>query len=283
VSGVRRLLFVAALAGGLGCIQISVAHAQAPTLTIADRETSKTYAPSTLLADRAAREITIAHDPVYRRSMTYRAIPMADLLKGLKAGDDDYVQARATDDFSIGIPVRLLRSGAGTGIEAFLAVESSTAKWPALPGAGKNDSAGPFYIVWHATNAAGLSSEYWVYHLAAVTITDSPYRRWPGLGIAQDVPAGDPIRRGLERFVAVCMACHRFNGDGEAGQGPDLGRPMNPVEYFQPAALKKLLRNPSSVRSWPELKMPAFDEASLSDADIDAIVAWLAYKNRSRR
>ena len=58
---------------------------------------------------------------------------------------------------------------------------------------------------------------------------------------------------------------------------------MNPVEYFQPAALKKLLRNPSSVRTWPEQKMPAFDEASLSDADIDAIVAWLAYKNRRLR
>jgi mono/diheme cytochrome c family protein len=260
-----------------------VSAGQTPALTVANRETSKTYAPSTLLAERAAREITIVHDPVYRRSMTYRAIPMADLLKGLKAGDDDYVQARATDNFSIGIPIRLLKSGAETGIEAFLAVESPTAKWPALPGAGKNDSAGPFYIVWRATNAAELSSEYWVYHLAALTITDSPYRRWPGLGVAKDVPAGDPIRRGLDRFVAVCMACHRFNGDGEAGQGPDLGRPMNPVEYFQPAALKKLLRNPSSLRTWPEMKMPAFDKTNLSDADIDAIVAWLAYKNQPPR
>jgi len=279
----RRLLFAAALAGGLVCAQISAARAQALPLTVADRETSKTYTPSALFADRAAREITIAHDPVYRRAMSYRAIPMADLLKDLKASDDDYVQARATDNFSIGIPVRLLKSGAGTGIEAFLAVENPTAKWPALPGAGKNDSAGPFYIVWRATNAAELSSEYWAYHLAALTITDSPYRRWPGLGIAQDVPAADPIRRGLDRFVAVCMACHRFNGEGEAEQGPDLGRPMNPVEYFQPAALKKLLRNPSSLRKWPEQKMPAFDEASLSDADIDAIVAWLAYKNQRRR
>jgi mono/diheme cytochrome c family protein len=281
MSGARRLLFAAVLAGGVGCIQVSAG--QTPALTVANRETSKTYAPSTLLAERAAREITIVHDPVYRRSMTYRAIPMADLLKGLKAGDDDYVQARATDNFSIGIPIRLLKSGAETGIEAFLAVESPTAKWPALSGAGKNDSAGPFYIVWRATNAAELSSEYWVYHLAALTITDSPYRRWPGLGVAKDVPAGDPIRRGLDRFVAVCMACHRFNGDGEAGQGPDLGRPMNPVEYFQPAALKKLLRNPSSLRTWPEMKMPAFDKTNLSDADIDAIVAWLAYKNQPPR
>jgi mono/diheme cytochrome c family protein len=58
---------------------------------------------------------------------------------------------------------------------------------------------------------------------------------------------------------------------------------MNPVDYFQPAALRKYLRNPSSVRTWPEQKMPAFDEANLSDADIDAIVAWLTYKAQHRR
>ena len=78
---------------------------------------------------------------------------------------------------------------------------------------------------------------------------------------ANTMSATDPIRRDLDRFVAVCMACHRFNGEGEGEQGPDLARPMNPVDYFQPAALRKYLRNPSSVRSWPEQKMPAFDEA----------------------
>ena len=282
MSGIRRLLFAAALAGGLTGIEISESHAQAPTLIVADREDSKTYSLQALLADSAARQITIAHDPVYRRSMSYRAIPMADLLKDLKAGDDDYVQARATDNFSIGIPARLLTSSAASGIEAFLAIESSTAPWPAIPGVGKKGSAGPFYIVWRATNPAGLSSEYWAYKLASLILTDSPFKRWPGLGIASDMSAVDPVRRGLDRFVAVCMACHRFNGEGEGEQGPDLAKPMNPVEYFQPATLKKLLRNPSSLRAWPEQKMPAFDEASLSDVDIDAIVAWLVYKNQRR-
>jgi hypothetical protein len=36
------------------------------------------------------------------------------------------------------------------------------------------------------------------------------------------------------------------------------------------------------VRDWPEAKMPAFDKANLSDGDIDAIVAWLAYKAKKR-
>ena len=53
---------------------------------------------------------------------------------------------------------------------------------------------------------------------------------------------------------------------------------MNPVQYFQVAALKKLIRDPASVRHWPDMKMPGFDQSRLSDSDLDAIVAWLAYK-----
>ncbi len=70
------------------------------------------------------------------------------------------------------------------------------------------------------------------------------------------------------------------DGEGEGEQGPDLGRPMNAVDYFQLPALRKLLRDPASVRTWPEHTMPAFAPATLSDGDIDAIVDWLAYKAR---
>lgn len=278
----RALLLALALVTGLGCFHGAPSRAQAPTLAVADRTTSRTYSRSELLADPRLRNVSIAYDPVYRRSMTYRAIPIPELLKGTKLGSDDYVQARATDNFSIGIPAGLLTSTAASSAEAFLAVEDPARPWPAIPGVAKG-SAGPFYIVWRGGARTEISSEYWPYHLAALTVTDSPFKRWPGLAVAADVAATDPIRRGLDRFVAVCMACHRFNGEGEGEQGPDLGRPMNPVDYFQPPVLRKFLRNPKSVRTWPEEKMPAFDEESLSDTDIDAIVAWLAYKAQQRR
>jgi mono/diheme cytochrome c family protein len=247
--------------------------ARAQSLDVTDRATSKTFTAAQLLADKAARDIEIA-DPVYKRTMTYRVIAMVDLLRNLNAGSDDYVQARAVDDFSVAIPTALLKE------DAFLAIETAATLWPKLP-AGTT-SAGPFYIVWQRRSAAGISSEYWVYHLASLTITDSPAKRWPGLAVGADVPAADPARRGLDRFVAVCMACHRFAGEGEGTQGPDLARPMNPVDYFQPAALRKFLRDPRSVRAWAEEKMPAFGEESLPDSDIDAIVAWLAYKAGKR-
>ena len=215
--------------------------------------------------------------------MTYRAIPMADLLGDMKIGADDYVQARATDNFSIGIPGRLLGSANTARAEAFLAVEDPAAPWPVLAKSREKLTAGPFFIVWRLEPSAHISREYWAYQLAALTVTDSPLKRWPGLAVAANVSAADPIRTGLDRYVEHCISCHRFNGEGEGEQGPDLGRPMNPVEYFQIAALKKLIRNPSSVRKWPEQKMPLFDESNLSDSDLDAVIAWLAYKARQSR
>ncbi len=275
----RTVLLAIALASVVGCIPLSNALAQSPafTLTVAGRESSKTYSERDLLAHPASRDITIAHDPVYQRSMTYKAIPLSLLLKDFAVGSEDYVQARANDNFSVSILGTLLKPSAKTETEAFLAIENPTAPWPLIP--GKKSSAGPFYIVWQSTVSPAVQRGYWAYRLTTLTITDSPYKRWPSLAIVGAV-AADPVWRGLDRFVVTCMACHRFNGDGEGTAGPDLGKPMNPVDYFQPAALKKYIRNPMSVRDWPEQKMPAFDKATLSDPDIDAIIAWLTYKAR---
>ena len=272
-----RLLAIALLA-----ITIALpAIAQSPTLTIAGAKSSRTYTQQDLLANPAIRTVTVT-DPVYRRPMTYRAIPLPELLKGTGIGADDYLQARAIDNFSVSIPGSLANASSPQ-IEGFLAVETPAAPWPPIPGKPDKASAGPFYIVWRLVPPARVSSEYWAYRLAALAVTESPLKRWPGLAVGADVPAGDPIRIGLDRFVALCMACHRFNGEGEGDQGPDLGRPMNVTQYFQIPALKKLIRDPASVRRWPDQKMPGFDRAALSDSDLDAIVDWLAYKAKQKR
>jgi mono/diheme cytochrome c family protein len=245
-------------------------------LTVVDRQGSKSFTIAQLLSDPAARTISIDKDVSYKRAMTYRAIPVQVLLRDLKIAPDDYIQARASDGFSVGIPARLLAADPASGVEAFVAIEKPGEKWPNLP--GKKESAGPFFLVWQAKTPGLVSSEYWPYKLAELSVADSPFKRWPGLAVDASVPATDPIRRGLDRFVAVCIACHRFKGEGEGEQGPDLGQPMNPVEYFQLPALKKLLRDPTSVRTWPDRKMPTFDPEMLSDDDIDGVIAWLGYK-----
>jgi mono/diheme cytochrome c family protein len=241
MTNAARLSFLFSCLVGLAV----AAPVQAQTLTVADRTRSTTLTREALLARPETAPVTIARDPVYGRAMDYRAIAVSALLKGLTVGVDDYVQARATDDFSVSIPARLLTQ---TGdVEAFVAIETAAAPWPAMPGTEKKGTAGPFYIVWRARDPAGLgevSSEYWSYHLAGLTVVDSPARRWPVLAVGPDVAAGDPVRRGLDRFVAVCMACHRFAGAGEGTMGPDLARPMNPVDWFQAPALKKFIRDP---------------------------------------
>lgn len=78
------------------------------------------------------------------------------------------------------------------------------------------------------------------------------------------------------------MACHRFDGAGDGAMGPDLAKPMNVVDRFQPAALRKFIRDPKSVRTWPDAKMGPYDPETLPDADIDAIVAWFNYKAGKR-
>ncbi len=279
----RRIACLLSLAlAGLTSLLSFAAQAQSPTLTITGRGTTATYTRQALLARPDLRNVTI-NDPVYRRTMTYRAIPVAALLQDTNATIDDYVQARATDNFSIAIPERLLTLTGAGGIEAFLAIEDPASPWPPIPGKPGNASGGPFYIVWKLTPPSTVSREYWAYHLAALVVTDSPVKRWPQLAVGADLPANDPIRAGLERYIEVCLACHRFNGAGEGDQGPDLAQPMNPVDYLQVPAFKKLIRDPASVRRWPDLKMPGFDAEALSDSDIDAIIAWLSYKARQSR
>ena len=149
------LLLVVVLAGA----------AQAQTLKIADRQASKTVTAQQLLADPAMRTVTISKDSVYGRSMTYRALPAVELLKGLAIGPDDYVEFTATDKFSIGIPARLLLHSPGMRPQAFLAIEAGTAPWPAIPDHGK-ETAAPFFLVWQDARRGEISSEYWVYKLA---------------------------------------------------------------------------------------------------------------------
>ena len=116
---IRSLLLVFVLFAAIG-------SARAQSLEIADRGTTKTYTVAQLLANKAMRTLQIV-DPVYKRPMSYRVLAMADLLSDLKIGNDDYVQARAVDNFSVAIPAALLK------VDAFLAIESPTVPWPITP------------------------------------------------------------------------------------------------------------------------------------------------------
>jgi len=68
-----------------------------------------------------------------------------------------------------------------------------------------------------------------------------------------------------------------MKGAGTGIVGPDLGRPMSPIEYLSATGLRSIIRDPKAVRTWPQQQMPAFNPTMLSDADLDAVIAYLAY------
>jgi mono/diheme cytochrome c family protein len=119
--------------------------------------------------------------------------------------------------------------------------------------------------------------------VASLTGVQSPAHRWPQMAVDDGMAADAPARRGQAVFTTQCMPCHRMKGAGAADVGPDLGEPMNPTHYMSPLGLRSLIRNPKAVRTWPQQQMPAFDAAMLSDADLDAVIAYLGHMAQTPR
>lgn len=252
-----------------------------PALTLSLGGEPKRATAAELLARTDVATLAVPADPAYGRPMSYRAVPLRALLGDLSPTPFDTLEARAADGFVSQIPLALVERGAQGGSVAWIAAEDPAAPWPPLP--GKDASAGPFYLVWEHPERSGVSGEQWPYQLAAIAGVESPARRWPQMAVAESLPADAPARRGQEVFIVQCLPCHRMKGAGAADVGPDLGSPMGPTQYLTPVGLRALIRDPKSVRTWPQQQMPGFDAAKIPDADLDALIAYLAYMARPAR
>ncbi|MBN3816590.1 cytochrome c [Paraburkholderia sp. Se-20369] len=254
-----------------------IAHPAAaqPAIEFRTGGETRTYTRAALLARSDLAEVRVPHDVAYGKPMTFRAVPLADLLDIAALPADNVLETRAADGFAAQLPMDLVRNRNPEGAVAWLAVEDPAKPWPKLPGKAVN--AGPFYLVWVGKEAASVRNEQWPFQIVQFATQKSPAARWPALAVDPALPATDPIRAGQSLFITQCLACHRLNGAGSADSGPDLNLPMNPVEYFQPAALHRYIRNPAAVRNWPGRIMPAFSQDQLSDREIDLIVAYLGH------
>jgi mono/diheme cytochrome c family protein len=253
-----------------------VAVAAEPTLTIERSEDTKTYTLSDLLGHAARVDVTTdISDEAYQRPMQYVAVPIETLLGALK--DDDEVQFIALDGYAPVIAAKRLR-GIGAA-RAYLAIEPNAALWPALaPG---KPSAGPYYLIWRNANGTGVSPSEWPYQIATIRLQKTLAARFPLIVPGAD--AGDEVRAGFEVYGRQCLSCHTMNGQGMATMGPDLNVPMNPTEYFADSVLRKLVRNPKSIRDWPAGVMPRFDMTRLSAAELDRIIAYLKHMAGKKR
>jgi mono/diheme cytochrome c family protein len=229
------------------------------------------WSTAALLARSDVQTVGVPADVAFKRPMRYRAVPLADLLRGIVP--TDHLQFVGADGFAAEIPAALILNRHGS--EAWLAIEEPNRPWPALP--GQHGSAAPFYIVWTRPQVAGISPEQWPYQLATIRKLDSIAARFPAILPDPAVPADSAVRHGLVVFQRTCFACHTLNGAGDARLGPDLNIPHNPTEYLRTDLLRAYIRNPQSLRLWPQAKMPGFDRQALSDADLDALLAYLRH------
>jgi mono/diheme cytochrome c family protein len=271
-----RSLLAAGLLAGLLAVS---ACAAAATLSV-DAGTTRHFTTDQLLARPDAATVHVPDDVAFHRTMTYRAVPLRALLDVSHLPDESDVRITGTDGFVTHLPARLLSDAKPPRAQAWLAIEPPDAPWPRL---ANGDDIGPFYVVWTDAAASNIKSEQWPYKVDAIRVSQSADARWPQIAVGHDVPTHSPIRRGQTLFEAQCMACHTLNGAGDATMGPDLNLPHNPTEYFQTWALERFIRDPRSIRAWSGMKMHGFDAKTMSDRDIDDVIAYLAYMAKHKK
>lgn len=269
-----RLHRLRVLVCGAFCVTLAqAAEAAEPELTIVAEGRMATYAPAGLLALPTATHVTIPADVAYKREMSFRAVPIGALLAGV--GSDETIRFVANDGFVANLPAAPLLAR-GDGAIAYLAIEPPDALWPPLK-AGENATAGPFYLVWVRPELGGIRAEEWPYQIARIESVAPLIKRYPMLAPASGVSAKDPIRHGYAVYEKNCSVCHTLNLGGDATIGPDLNVPYNPTEYLRVDALRRLIRDPQTLRRWPAAKMPKFPVTTLSDRELTDLLAYLRH------
>lgn len=263
----HRLLNLLASLALLGSLH--AANAQAAELQMELPSGTQTWDSHSLLQHPLIETIRIKADVAYKRDMQYRAIPLAVLLQGVTPGD--HLQAVALDGFAAELPAAPLLSNQGA--RAWLAIEDPQQPWPKL--AKDKPSAGPFYLVWQNPEAGQIGPEQWPFQVARIRLLDAVTKRFPALLPAAD--AGADVQLGFAQFQKNCLACHRLNGAGDSQFGPDLNVPYNPTEYLSGDFLRHYIRNPQSLRHWPQGRMPAFSESVINNNQLDQLIGYLRH------
>lgn len=269
VVSVLTLLFGALVAGQ------SLAASGDPVLTIQLAGQSQKYTAKQLLNRPDVVDLTIVNDVAYLKTMRYRAVPLLNLLGPTKSLTFDTLEAAATDGYVSQLPMAAILGGAQGKAKAWIAIEPPSKPWPKLP--KKKISAGPFFLVWQYPERSGIDSGKWPYALAELRAVRSPMQRWPQIRVADSVGADAPARRGMQAYIKHCLACHKIDGGGESIIGPDLLRPMSPLDYMTVNGLKALVRDPAAVRTWPKQEMSGISKEALSDKGLDDLLAYLRH------
>jgi mono/diheme cytochrome c family protein len=252
----------------------SLCFAAEPGLTVRSGGISKTFSFKEL-SKKKLKKIAVDDDPAYPgKKMMYWGFPAADLFEGMKVADDNVIVFQCLDGFSAPMNKERLLNRSDKASRAYIAIERAVDKWPQVK-PDKPGTAGPYYLVWVDPKKSNVGPEEWPYQLAGFEVKSSLEDAFPL--IAPSRSASGSVMEGFKLFTKNCFACHTLNGQGTSNLGPDLNIPSNPVEYFEPNFLRKLIRNPQLVRKWPKGIMIGFTPQQLSDPDIEKIVLYLGH------
>lgn len=251
------------------------------TITGQDGE-QRVYSSKSLLEHPDIRTVTFEGVPGYKnRMMTFKVIRLADLMEGIPVSPDATIQFFARDNFASPLEAeRALNTGSG-GSVAYLAIEGPGNKWPPLQ--SKEDSAGPFYLVWENPELSDIGREEWPYMVDRIVVLEPASRRYAAINPEGRLGSGHLAAKGFKVFVKHCIACHKLNRIGSATKDPDLNYPMSPVEYFRNGVLKKFIRDPQSVRLFPGSNMVGFSKDVLSDAELNQLIAYFGYMSERNK
>jgi mono/diheme cytochrome c family protein len=250
------------------------ALASEPVLTVTTGGRTVTHTLASLLAHPAAATIEIPQDVAYRRRMTYRAVPVSALLGGVAPGAS--LRFAAGDGFAATLLAETVLSSDDRAPRAYVALEPPDAPWPPLK-AGDAATAGSFYLVWVHAERGVIVPEQWPYRIARIDEVQPLAQRFPAIVPPPGLAADAAVKHGFAVAVKNCLVCHTLNLGGDANIGPDLNVPFSPTEYLRADGLRRLIRDPQSLRRWPAAQMPGFPISVLSDRDLNDMLAYLRY------
>ncbi len=247
------------------------------TLSIHNGVNLKIFTVSDLKKMRGTKTVTVDNDPAYpQQKMTYLAAPVSELFSGVNFDSDRIIEFKCLDGFSGPIDAKRLLKNSPDSSKAFIAFEVLNSPWPKLKPSSEA-TAGPFYLIWDRPELSKIVTEEWPYQLKELNLRGKFDEHYPNL-----TPKLEKFRRGFEVFRTNCLPCHKLNQQGHGTLGPDLNHPYSPTEYMGEIFLPMLIRDPQSLRKFPNSKMPAFSKKDLPDSDLNALIQYLSHMARTR-
>lgn len=214
------------------------------------------------------------HDPNYEKVKNFRAFKLHDVLNlafGDKWKDESYtdISFKALDGYEAVTKSGLLKNEGG-----YIAFEDTEfSNWEPV---GRNKAnPGPLYLVWLKKDQTTQFGYPWPWQLKEINLVAFK-DQFPNV-YPEGVSEESPVFAGFSIFRERCLRCHSIDRQG-GKVGPDLGAPMNILEYRSQYIVKELIKHPSKYRY---THMP--DHTDLSDEDLDNLIKYFLYLGKEKK